>query len=311
MRTLLSLVFLILIISFLYRKFQEMRYGGRARVVDAGAVDHGLQGMRSFVQSRWKLITLIVVLAIIVIRAITVVPAGRVGVVDFFGNVSPQPLHAGINIVNPLARVVKFSVKTQEIKEVMDVPSKEGLTVQLEVSALFHLSPETAPEVYKTIGTNYVAIILEPQLRSVSRGVTAGYEAKALYTSERELLASQIQEHLRQQVEMRGITIENVPLRRVGLPPRLTESIEEKLRSEQESQRMEFVLTKEKQEAERKRIEAQGIADFQKIVAQGLSDQYLRWKGIEATEKLANSPNAKVIIVGSGKDGLPIILGNQ
>lgn len=242
---------------------------------------------------------------------LTVVPAGHVGVVDFFGTVSPNTLKAGINLVNPLARIVKFSVKTQEIKEVMDVPSKEGLTVQLELSVLYHLNPETAAEVYKTIGPNYAQIILEPQFRSVSRGVTAGYEAKALYTSERELLANQIQEHLRKLVEPRGITVEAAPLRRVGLPARLTESIEEKLRAEQESQRMEFVLTKEKQEAERKRIEAQGVADFQKIVSQGISEQLLRWKGIEATEKLANSQNAKVVIVGAGKDGLPLILGSQ
>jgi regulator of protease activity HflC (stomatin/prohibitin superfamily) len=183
--------------------------------------------------------------------------------------------------------------------------------VQLEVSVLYHLNPDKAAEVYKTIGPNYAEIILEPQFRSVSRGVTAGFEAKALYTSERELLASQIQEHLSKIVEPRGITIETAPLRRVGLPQRLSESIEEKLRADQESQRMEFVLTKEKQEAERKRIEAQGIADFQKIVAQGLNDAYLRWKGIEATEKLASSPNAKVVVVGSGKDGLPLILGGQ
>ena len=242
----------------------------------------------------------------------TVIPAGHVGVVDFFGTVSPNTLKAGINLVNPLAHVIKFSVQTQELKEVMDVPSKEGLSVQMEVSVLYRLNAEKAAEMYKTVaGGNYTSVILEPNVRSVCRGVTAGFEAKALYTSERELLATQIQDHLIKTVEARGITIESTPLRRVGLPAGLSESIEAKLRSEQESQRMEFVLTKEKQEADRKRIEAQGIADFQKIVAQGLSDQYLRWKGIEATEKLANSPNAKVVVVGSGKDGLPLILGGQ
>ena len=203
-----------------------MQRGGRARVVDAGTVDRGVQGLKSFVQGRWKLTALIILFAIIAIRAITVVPAGHVGVVDFFGTVSPNTLKAGINLVNPLAHVVKFSVKTQELKEVMDVPSKEGLTVQLEVSALFHLNPEKAAEVYKTIGPNYAQIVLEPQFRSVSRGVTAGYEAKALYTSERELLANEIQQHLAKIVEPRGITIETTPLRRVGLPAGLSESIE-------------------------------------------------------------------------------------
>jgi len=241
----------------------------------------------------------------------TVVPAGSVGVVDFFGTVSDMTLKAGINMVNPMARVVKFSVKTEEIKEVMDVPSKEGLTVRLELSALFHLNPEKAAEVYKTIGENYIQIILEPQFRSVARGVTAGYDARALYTSEREVLAQIIQKDLEKLVEPRGITIEATPLRQVGLPAGLTESITEKLRAEQESQRMQFVLTKEKQEAERKRIEAQGISDFQNIVARGISDQLLRWKGIEATEKLASSTNAKVVIIGAGKDGLPLILDTK
>jgi prohibitin 1 len=241
----------------------------------------------------------------------TVVPAGNVGVVDFFGTVSDNTLKAGINFVNPFARVVKFSVKTQEIKEVMDVPSKEGMTVQLEISALFHLNPDKAAEVYKTVGENYVEIILEPQFRSVARGVTAGYEAKALYTSEREMLAQLLLKDLEKLVEPRGVSVESTPLRRIGLPPGLTASIEAKLQAEQQSQQMQFVLTKEKQEADRKRIEAQGISDFQNIVARGISEQLLRWKGIEATEKLANSQNTKVIIIGAGKDGLPLILDTK
>ena len=241
----------------------------------------------------------------------TVVPAGNVGVVDFFGTVSDNTLKAGINFVNPFARVVKFSVKTQEIKEVMDVPSKEGMTVQLEISALFHLNPDKAAEVYKSVGENYVEIILEPQFRSVARGVTAGYEAKALYTSEREMLAQILLKDLEKLVEPRGVTVESTPLRKIGLPQGLTASIEAKLQAEQQSQQMQFVLTKEKQEADRKRIEAQGISDFQNIVARGISEQLLRWKGIEATEKLANSPNTKVIVIGAGKDGLPLILDTK
>lgn len=240
----------------------------------------------------------------------TVVPAGHVGVVDFFGTVSENTLKAGINPVNPLAKVVKMSVKTQELKEVMDVPSKEGLTVQLEVSVLYHLNPEKAADVYKTVGEYYESIIIEPQFRSVTRGVTAGFEAKALYTSERELLSKLILDELEKMIATRGITVESAPLRRVGLPSGLAASIEQKLQAEQESQRMQFILTKEKQEADRKRIEAQGISDFQKIVNQGLNSQLLTWKGIEATEKLANSPNTKVIIVG-GKDGLPLILDTK
>lgn len=244
-------------------------------------------------------------------QCFTTIPAGHVGVVDFFGSVQDNTLKAGINFVNPMAKVIKLSVQTLEVKETLDTPSKEGLTTQIEVSTLFHLNPERAAEVYKTIGENYVAVILEPQFRSVCRGVTSLYEAKALYTAERSSLESLILDDLKKMVEPRGVTIESTPMRRVGLPAGLTAAIEEKLRAEQESQRMQFILTKESQEADRKRIEAQGIADFQKIVTLGISDNLLRWKGIEATLKIAESNNAKVIIVGSGKDGLPVILDTK
>lgn len=252
----------------------------------------------------------IIALIIALLQVFTVIPAGSVGVVDFLGMVSDNTLKAGVNFVNPLATVVKFSVKTQEIKENMNVPSKEGLSVQLEISLLYSLNPENAARVYKTLGENYAEIILMPQFRSVVRGVTSAYEAKALYTSAREQLGKAIEQDLSKLVNPRGITIESAPLRQIILPAGLTSSIEEKLKAEQESQRMEFVLKKETQEAERKRIEAKGIADFQDIVSKGISSQLLKWKGIEATEKLANSSNSKIIVIGSGKEGLPVILGN-
>jgi regulator of protease activity HflC (stomatin/prohibitin superfamily) len=170
-----------------------------------------------------------------------------------------------------------------------------------------------APEVYKTLGreADYVRKILLPNFRSTIRGITAQYEAKALYTDMREEVAQNIQKQLNSATSPRGILVESTPLRQVVLPTDLSAAIEEKLKAEQESQRMEFILTRESQEADRKRIEAQGIADFQKIVAEGISDQLLQWKGIEATEKLASSPNAKVVVIGSGESGLPIILGGQ
>ncbi|HTY07867.1 MAG TPA: prohibitin family protein, partial [Candidatus Edwardsbacteria bacterium] len=232
-------------------------------------------------------------------------------VVDFFGTVSQNTLKAGINVRNPFARIIKFSIKTQEITEEMPVPSKEGMTVQLDVTVLFHLNPEQAAQVYRTVGEDYAAILLVPQFRSVCRGVTATYEAKALYTSQREELARLIMTDLEKVVADRGIIIENTPLRSVQLPAKVTDAIEEKLKAEQESQRMEFILTKEKQEAERKRIEAKGISDFQQIVSKGISEPLLRWKGIEATEKLAESPNAKVVVIGAGKDGLPLIMDTK
>ena len=258
-----------------------------------------------------SIVAVLVAAAIGIFNVFTVVSAGTVGVVDFLGSVSDNTLKAGVNVVNPMAKVIKFSIKTQELKEVMNVPSKEGLSVQLEISLLFRLDPDNANIIYKTVGPNYADIILMPQFRSVVRGVTARYEAKALYTASREQLAGEIMEELEGLVGPRGITIETAALRQIILPERLTKSIEEKLQAEQESQRMAFVLKKEEQEAERKRIEAKGIKDFQTIVSEGINDQLLRWKGIEATEKLANSTNSKVVVIGSGKDGLPLILGGN
>jgi regulator of protease activity HflC (stomatin/prohibitin superfamily) len=246
------------------------------------------------------------------LQCFTQVPAGHVGVVDFFGIVSEKTIPAGISPVNPFADVIKYSIQTKEHKELMQVLSREGLTIGLEVSALYRLNPDSAARVYKTVaGGDYETIILIPQFRSICRAVTASFQASALYSSERERLGASIQEELEKAVVARGVIIETTPIRNVALPSQLTEAIEQKQRADQESQRMEFILTKEKQEADRKRIEAKGIADFQKIVASGISDQLLRWKGIEATLKIAESTNAKVVIVGSGKDGLPVILDTK
>jgi len=257
-----------------------------------------------------SLIVAVVVLFFMATSCITMIKAGHVGVVDLFGRVQSLTLKPGIQIINPLAHVVQMSVQTQEIKETMDVPSKEGLTMGIEVSLLYHLDPEKAADVYSKVGEDYAGVLLEPQFRSVTRGVTASYEAKALYTSEREAVAQLILDDLKKLVEPRGIVVETTPMRRLSLPAKITSAIEDKLSADQESQRMTFVLTKEKQEAERKRIEAQGVADFQKIVTDGISDKLLQWKGIEATQDLAKSPNAKIVIIGNSKNGLPLVLGD-
>ncbi|MBL0059731.1 MAG: prohibitin family protein [Elusimicrobia bacterium] len=253
----------------------------------------------------------VLLLVIAIFRSMVIIPAGYVGVRDLFGNISDRPLSAGLHLINPLARVHKMSVRTQEIKESANVPSKEGLVLQLEASLLYSLKPEKAAEVYRTIGPVFEEVVVLPQLRSTIRGVTSVYEAKALYTSERELISSEIKKLLAPLLETRGITMENVLLRNIALPPVLGAAIEKKLEAEQQSEQMKFVLEKERREADRKRIEAQGIADFQAIVTRGLNDSFLRWKGIEATKDLANSPNAKIVVIGSGKDGLPIILGDK
>jgi len=244
------------------------------------------------------------------ISSLAVIPAGHIGVMDTFGKVSKNTLKSGVNFKNPMAKVIKMSIKTQEFKEKLSVPSIEGLMVALDVSILFNLDAVKSADIYKTVGKNYAEVILKPQLRSVIRGITASYEAKALYTSDRDMLSNKITTELNKLVSKRGVNIESVPMRQMTLPPQLAEAISRKLEAEQESQKMEWILQKETQEAERKRIEAKGISDFQNIVSKGISEPLLRWKGIEATERLAESQNAKIVIVG-GKNGLPLILNTK
>ena len=264
-------------------------------------------------EAAFALIGMGVAILIAVFQVWTVIPAGHAGVVDFLGYVGDNTLKPGVNIVNPMANVIKFDTRKQELKETMTVPSKEGLSVELEISLIFKLKMDNVNEIYKTVGDfdEYLQKLIMPNFRSVVRGVTTKYEAKSLYTADRERLEEEIRVKLSAVREMSEIVILSAPLRQIVLPSGLTASIEEKLKAEQERQRMEFVLTRERQEADRKRIEAQGIADFQDIVAKGISDQLLKWKGIEATEKLASSTNSKIVVIGSGKDGLPLILGGQ
>ena len=238
---------------------------------------------------------------------VVMVPAGHVGVQTLFGKVYPKTLGEGIHFINPFINVYKMSVRTREIFEHAEVPSKEGLNVVLEASMLYHVQPGEAAHLYQRVGPRYASVVLAPQFRSAIRGVTVQHEAKDLYTSSRELIASQIFEDLEKPLKERGVLLERVLLRRITLPKMVEEAINDKLAAEQQAQQMQFVLAKETQEAERKRIEAKGIQDFQNIVSKGISEPLLRWKGIEATKMLAESKNTKVIIVG-GKDGLPLIL---
>ena len=233
--------------------------------------------------------------------------AFHVGVVSIFGRVTGQTLSEGLHIVNPAATVTELSVMTQEDKERASVPSKEGLIMGLEASILYHLDPKRAAEVYQQIGPNYAEILLQPTFRSAIRAITAGNTAASLYSDARETIARQIVEDVSRQVAPRGVIVENVLLRDLQLPDTLKHAIEAKQQAQQEAQRMEFVLQREKQEAERKRVEAAGIKDFQDIVSQGISDKLLDWKGIEATMELVKSQNSKVIVVGNSKNGLPLI----
>jgi prohibitin 1 len=253
-------------------------------------------------------LAIVIVLFFVLMASVTSIPTGNVGVLTLFGRVTGDVLPEGIHMINPLKSVEKLSVQTQSVKESANVPSNEGLILALDTSLLFRLDKAMAAQVYQTVGSDYAEKIVEPTLRAAIRASTSAHSANALYTNARELVQQQIQDELKAQLAPRGVIVENVLLRDVQLPAMLKSSIEAKQQAEQDALRMSFILQKEKQEAERKRIEAQGIADFQKIVATGISPQLLEWKGIEATEKLAASANAKVVIIGNPKNGLPLVL---
>ena len=253
-------------------------------------------------------LAILVVLITLLMASTTSIPTGNVGVLTLFGRVTGETLREGIHLVNPLKSVQKLSIQTQSVKESANVPSNEGLILALDTSLLFRLDKDKAAFVFQTVGDNYAEKIVEPTLRAAIRASTSAHSANALYTNARELVQQQIQDELTAQLAPRGVIVENVLLRDVQLPAMLKGSIEAKQQAEQDALRMSFILQKEKQEAERKRIEAQGIADFQRIVATGISAQLLEWKGIEATEKLAASSNAKVVIIGNPKNGLPLVL---
>jgi len=269
----------------------------------------GKPGMPNFgaLRSRFLRIAIVVAVFILLMASTTSVPTGNVGVLTLFGRVTGDVLPEGIHLINPLKAVTKLSVQTQSRKESASVPSKEGLMLSLDTSLLYHLDRTYAAQMLQSVGTEYADTIIEPELRSAIRGATAAHSSNDLYTNGRELIQQQIKDDLKTKLSPRGVIIEDVLLRDVQLPALLKASIEAKQQAEQDALRMNFVLQKEKQEADRKGIEAKGIADFQKIVAQGISPQLLEWKGIEATEKLASSSNTKIVVIGNTKNGLPLV----
>src|SRR5882724_1269406 len=279
----------------------------RGRVIDGGG-GHGGSGLLRLI----GLGIAAFLLVILFFSSITRVGTGHVGVLTLFGKVQEGgTLGEGIHLINPLKTNNELSIQTQTLKESASVPSSEGLMMSLDTSLIYHLNPDRAAEVFQKIGADYENIVVEPTLRSAIREATASHTANALYTGEREMVGKQIYDQVSTQLKERGLTVENVLLRDIQLPATLKAAIEAKQQAEQESLAMNFRLQKETQEAQRKRIEAAGVRDFQQIVAQGITPSLLEWKGIEATETLAKSPNSKVVVIGNNKNGLPLILGGQ
>jgi len=239
-------------------------------------------------------------------RLLVVIPAGNVGVEDFQGKVSERTLPAGIHTINPFADVIQFSTRLRDIKEEIAATSKEGLALGIDVSIQYRLDPAKAASVYTNIGLEEREIVVS-RFRSISREIVAGYPAEAVYATKREEISLKLADKLRSQLAPLGFIVDEALLRNVKVPETLQAAIQQRLKAEQENLQMKFVLEKETQEAERKRIEAKGVADAQKILAEGLTPAVLQLRAIEANEKLSLSPNSKIVILGNGQN-TPLIL---
>jgi regulator of protease activity HflC (stomatin/prohibitin superfamily) len=217
----------------------------------------------------------------------------------------------GFNWHLPWNNIFVYKIQLDERREDLHVLSADGASIGLEVTVWFRPLYEKLDSLQVTVGPDYYNVAVAPALRGVARAVVGKYKPEEIYSSKREEIAHEIVTQMKSLMKDKFISIENIIIRNIVLPDKISQAINAKLEASQEAEKMEFILQKETQEAERKRIEAKGIADFQKIVASGVTPSLLTWKGIEATQKLAESPNTKVIIFGNSKDGLPVILDTK
>lgn len=251
------------------------------------------------------------------------IDAGTVGVQSLFGKVQNNTLESGLNFVNPLVKVTRFDTKTQNYTmsgirdegdkmgdDAIRVLSSDGLEVVIDVTVLYRVRPDKTPQILKEIGTDYKNIIVRPMVRTKLRDNAVYYDAISLYSTKRDEFQNRVFENIKTDFGVRGLELESMLVRNIMLPESVKMTIESKINAEQDAQKMTFVLQKEKQEAERKRVEAQGIADYQRILSTGLSDKQLQYEMIKANKEIALSPNAKIIIMPAGKN-IPIILSDK
>src|SRR5215203_1758215 len=248
------------------------------------------------------------------------IDAGQVGVKKMFGKVQMDVLTSGLNFVNPLYEVDRLDVRTLNYTmsgindeghkagdDAIKVPTSDGLEVTIDLTVLYRVIPSEAPRLIKETGINYEDKIVRPISRTRIRDNAVYYEAVSLYSTKRDEFQTRIFKGIEADFKSRGLLLENLLVRNITLPAAVKGTIEQKIQAEQEAQKMQFVLQKERQEADRKRVEAQGIADYQKIVNENLTDKQLQYEQIKAMRELANSDNAKIIIMG-GRGGTPVIL---
>jgi regulator of protease activity HflC (stomatin/prohibitin superfamily) len=253
-----------------------------------------------------------------------IIEPGEIGVKKLFGKVDEkETISEGLSFINPMAEVVKFDTRTQNYtmsaihdegdqqgNDAISALSADGLEIVMDITVLYRITPSLAPSILKHIGVDYKDRIVRPVTRTRIRDVAVYYDAVALYSSKREEFQNKIFSDISKDFKARGLELEQVLIRNITLPQSVKVTIESKINAEQEAQKMEFVLQKEKQEADRKRVEAQGIADYHKIISTGLNEKQLQYETIKMQKELATSPNTKIIIMGSGK-GTPMILNTQ
>lgn len=226
-----------------------------------------------------------------------VVREGEVGVERRLGTFSEAPHATGVQTFNPFTtRIIRVSTQTENLEVDLTIPSKEGLNIRSEVSILYNVIPAKAPELLREVGPNYEMDILLPVFRSAVSDVSARFYAKDMHTGQRSVIEDAIRTQMTQLLGDKGLKVESVLLKSIQMPPSLARAIEQKLEAEQQAQRMEFVLQEERQEAERKRVQAEGVRDAQRIISEGLNPMILQYKSIEAFQELAKSPNAKIIV---------------
>jgi regulator of protease activity HflC (stomatin/prohibitin superfamily) len=272
-------------------------------------------GQLQLPKSLMPLIILGIVLIIFLSKSTVTIDAGESGVLwkRFDGGVviDEPAMGEGFHIVAPWNNVVIYEVRQQELSEKMKVLSSNGLDIILEVSAWYVPQHENLGKLHQEKGENYLERVIKPALRSAARSVVGRYTPEQLYASKRDVIQSEIFEETKKILDVQYIQLNEVLVRDVTLPATIKDAIERKLKQEQESLEYEFRLVTAQKEAQKQIIEAKGKADANKILSASLTDKILQDKGIEATLELSKSPNTKVVIVGSSKDGLPLILGNN
>ncbi|MEL6670734.1 MAG: prohibitin family protein [Bacteroidota bacterium] len=223
-----------------------------------------------------------------------------------------QTYPQGFHMIAPWNTMVRYNTRIQELTmDKMEILANNGLAINLDLTLFYKPVDKDLPRLHDQIGQGYASTIIVPEIRSVVREVIGKISPEALYAGKREEVQAEIMDKTQKSLAQKYIQLDAIRIRNVELPATIREAIESKLEAEQESAKYDFLIEKEKKEAERKRIEAEGIKEYQNIVSQSLSDRLLKWQGIEATKELANSQNSKVVIVGSGDSGLPLILGGN